>query len=116
MTTQPKDVAKLAQLLHDVVALAGEPAPPAPVIDEDFVKSVVRSVLAENAVDTAPYSYTVESAMDATGLSETRIRSLIREDVIATRQEGVKLIIVGTSLRKYIDSLPAREQKWRGRK
>lgn len=115
MTTPPKDVHKLAQLLLDVAALAGEPGPapvpmpvPPPSVDTGLVEKVVRSVLADCAVDTLPYSYSVESAAAATGLSKWKINELVRDDKIAVRQDGVKLIIDGASLRRYIDSRPPR--------
>lgn len=110
MTTHPTDAKKLARLLLDVAAIAGEPAPTSQsaALDEDFVKNVVRSVLADCGVDTLPYSYSVQGAMAAFGLSKTRIHDLIRDEVVAVRQEGVKLLIIGSSLRSYIDSLPPR--------
>lgn len=105
-TGQPgADVAELGRLLRAVAFADGEMGSPA---STDELKRVVREVFAENAVDTLPYSYNVETAMKATGLSKTRIHDLIRKEAIAVRKEGSKLFIVGTSLRRYIDSLPPR--------
>jgi hypothetical protein len=104
----PADVAELGRLLREIAAIGTEPDSS---VDRDGIKAVVREVFAECGVDTLPYCYTVETAIAATGLSESRIRGLIREEVLAVRQEGVKLFIVGTSLRRYIDSLPPRGLK-----
>lgn len=58
-------------------------------------------------IETRPYVYTVPAAIAAFGFSESKIRALIREDKVAVRYDGSKVFIVGTSLRRYIDSLPS---------
>lgn len=109
MTTSAKSgVEKLAQLLHEVVTHLDGGSPQSSVMDENALRTMVRQVLADCGVDTRPYSYSVESASAATGLSEWKIRELIRHERVAARQEGAKLVIDGESLRHYVDSLPPR--------
>ncbi|MBF6333324.1 hypothetical protein [Nocardia transvalensis] len=100
MTEQLINVAALESFVRTVAGPNG--------VGRDELKELIREVLAECAVDTQPYSYSTESAQAATGLSKWRINELIRTDQIAVRQEGAKNLIVGSSLRRYIDSLPAR--------
>ncbi len=76
--------------------------------DTQVLKQLIRETLAEMSVDTRPYSYNTKTAMAATGLAKWKLMELIRDDRLAVRQEGKKLIIDGDSLRRYIDSLPPR--------
>ncbi|QIS06806.1 hypothetical protein F5X71_34855 [Nocardia brasiliensis] len=55
----------------------------------------------------AAYSYCVAGAMDAFGLSRSKIYELARNEVVTVRYEGTKLLVLGESLRRYIDALPA---------
>lgn len=64
-------------------------------------------VSTEVEVDTAPYSLSLQGAMEYSGLSESRLRKLIRADVLAVRYEGAKVLILQSSLRRYVDSLPS---------
>ena len=70
-------------------------------------KAPVGEVLQETAVTVAPYAFNFPGALEYSGLSESKLRQLIRDDVIAVRYEGAKLLILGDSLRRYVDSLPA---------
>lgn len=63
------------------------------------------------AVDLRPYSYSVEGATQAFGLSKWRVRQLIRDEKVAVRYDGAKLHILGDSLRRWIDSLPSERQQ-----
>lgn len=59
-------------------------------------------------VDRRPYAYSIKGALEAFPLSESRLRRLIRTEKLAVRYEGAKVLILGDSLRRYIDSLPSR--------
>lgn len=58
--------------------------------------------------DVRPISFSVEGAMAYTGLSKWRVNELIREEILIVRKEGAKNLIMGDSLRRYVNSLPAR--------
>ncbi|PPJ31870.1 hypothetical protein C5E45_32795 [Nocardia nova] len=55
-------------------------------------------------------SYSVESASVATGISESRIRRLVREGKLAARYLGATVLIDAESLRALYNSLPSQKQ------
>lgn len=65
------------------------------------------SVPVEVPVDTTPYAHSLQGAMDYSGLSESRLRKLIRDDVLAVRYEGAKILVLHSSLHRYLESLPS---------
>ena len=51
-------------------------------------------------------AYTVQEAAEATGLSVSTIRAMIRENRLPARQYGTKILIAADDLRAFIDTLP----------
>lgn len=75
------------------------------------VKKFRRPETVVEEIDTKPYAYSVRAALDAFSfLSESELRKLIREDKIAVRYKGRTIVVLGDSLRRYVDSLPTERQ------
>lgn len=55
-------------------------------------------------------SYSVKTASIATGISESRIRRLVREGYLAARYLGESVLIDAESLRRMYASLPSEKQ------
>lgn len=55
-------------------------------------------------------SYSVKLAARASGMSEHRIRQLVREHKLAARYDGATVLIVARSLDAYIEQLPSTRQ------
>jgi len=54
-----------------------------------------------------PIALTIENATEQSGLSRSRLYVLIGEGKIEARKAGKRTLILGESLRQYIESLPA---------
>jgi len=54
-----------------------------------------------------PIALTIENATEQSGLSRSRLYVLIGEGKIEARKAGKRTLILGESLRRYIESLPA---------
>lgn len=55
-------------------------------------------------------SYSIQSAEIATGISESRLRRLVREGKVAARYFGATVLIDAESLRCFYESLPSEKQ------
>lgn len=51
-------------------------------------------------------AYSVQEASEATSMSVSMIRQLIRESKLPARRQGTKILISGDDLKAYIESLP----------
>lgn len=54
-----------------------------------------------------PIALTIENATKQSGLSRSRLYLLISEGKLEARKAGKRTLILGESLRQYIESLPA---------
>lgn len=54
-----------------------------------------------------PYSLTVEAATAYSGMSRTRIEALLAAGAVEAKRAGRRTLILASSLRTYIDSLPS---------
>lgn len=55
---------------------------------------------------TAPVSYSLAGAAEATGLAPTKLRALIRRNDLVARYAGKDILIERDELERYIGSLP----------
>lgn len=55
-------------------------------------------------------SYSVKQAHEATGISEHRLRQLVREHKLAARYLGATVLIDAQSLARYYEQLPSERQ------
>jgi excisionase family DNA binding protein len=53
-----------------------------------------------------PMTYTIEGAVEASGLPRTTIYELLGRGIIEARKAGRRTLIPAASLQAYLDSLP----------
>ncbi len=54
-----------------------------------------------------PLAYTIEGAREASGLARSRLFLLIASGELEARKAGRRTLILGNSLRAYLDQLPS---------
>ncbi|MET7752287.1 MULTISPECIES: hypothetical protein [Actinomycetes] len=69
--------------------------------------AVIERLTQQGKVDQRPITFDLKGLMDYTGLSKTSITTLLREEKISARKEGVKNLYERASVDRYLRSLPA---------
>lgn len=77
---------------------------------KQLIRETLVELIADGTIECRPYVYSVKGACEAFALSESDLRRQIRAGRIAVRYAGAKVLIIGDSIRAFIDSLPAERQ------